>query len=143
MNLIRKMNSISPSTTPSYSQYHVEPSVGTNSDSGSSWVPPCNVVRSSPSWSTIELLTRYTPSSGRDRSGFTSPRNVSENSHAVRPSGSSTEYVLSAPVQPGPYNSKRSQKRRSGTPDSGVAPFPRPQLRAPAPTPLLVTGCAD
>jgi hypothetical protein len=55
------------------------------------------LVRLVPSWTTRVLLTR-----GVDVGRVplvTVPRKVSENSHATRPSGSSTDAVLSPPVQ--------------------------------------------
>src|SRR3546814_9648448 len=66
---------------------------------GSVGVPPVT-VRSAP-WpsTTIELLMNGA-SAGRDPSGSTSPRNVSEKNHPVAPPCSGSEKVLSAPVQP-------------------------------------------
>src|SRR5262249_47341141 len=95
----RNTRSTSPSTTPCWGQYQVEPSVGTISVVGSSCVPPCSVSTSeAPSWITIELLMNG-ESSGRDPSELTRPRNPSDQIHAIRPSGSVTEYEPSAPVQ--------------------------------------------
>ncbi|MFK0246141.1 hypothetical protein ACIQUM_15680 [Amycolatopsis azurea] len=63
-------------------------------------MPPCSVSPSVPSgrWTT-RVLRAIGLSGGRLWSGFTLPRNVSENSHAVRPSGSGTDTVRSPPVQ--------------------------------------------
>lgn len=69
---------------------------------GSSGVPPVTVVMPPRrSCTTTELFTNG-ESAGREPSGFTVPRNVSEKNHPVFPFPSGREYVLSPPVHAPP-----------------------------------------
>ncbi len=99
--LVYSTRSRLPATVPSPGQNATAPdppAAGPTSDSGRGTVPPCRVVRVFPCWTTMASRTIGVPG-GREWSGFTVPRNVSQYNHTTRPSGSGIEDAQSPPVQ--------------------------------------------
>ncbi len=92
-----------PSTFAAPIQWNSSGLVPVTSVVGFCGVPPFRVCTSWPPCCTTTELRMNGAVFGRLKSALTVPRNVSEKNHAVRPSGSATETVLSPPVQWPPW----------------------------------------